>query len=60
MGGYTVTNSVDLIDEYCNNPSKYERWRLREAINDAKIHYEYGNASRDWYDYVVRKLTPYT
>ena len=60
VGGYTVTNSVDLIDEYCNNPSKYERWQLREAINDAKIHYEYGNVSRDWYDYVVRKLTPYT
>ena len=40
VGGHTAANSVDLIDEYCNNPSKYERWQLREAINDAKIHYE--------------------
>lgn len=60
MAGYTVTNSIDMIDEYCDNPSKYKAWQLREAINDAKIHYEYGNASRNWYDYVVSKLKPYT
>ena len=44
MSGYTVTNSIDMINEYCDNPSKYKKWQLREAINDAKIHYEYGNA----------------
>lgn len=60
MSGYTVTNSIDLIDEYCNNPSEYKTWQLREAIKDAKVHYEYGNASRDWYDYVVRTLSQYT
>ena len=60
MSGYTVTNSIDMIDEYCDNPTKYRSWQLREAINDAKIHYENGNASLSWYDYVVSKLTPYT
>lgn len=59
MNGYTVTNSIDLINEYCNNPSDYQKWQLQTAINDAKIHYEYGNASKDWYDYVVRTLSPY-
>lgn len=59
MSGYTVTNSIDLIDEYCENPEKYERWQLQSAINDARIHYESGNASRAWYDYVVRKLSAY-
>ena len=59
MSGYTVTNSIDLIDEYCNDPSSYKTWQLREAIHDAKIHYEYGNASKNWYDYVVRTLSPY-
>lgn len=59
MSGYTVTNSIDLIDEYCNNPSNYKSWQLREAINDAYKHYTYGNASKAWYDYVVRTLSPY-
>ena len=57
--GYTVKNSIDLIDEYCDNPSRYKSWQLREAINDAKIHYEYGNASKEWYESVVRILSPY-
>lgn len=59
MSGYTVTNSIDQIDEYCNNPSRYKRWQLSEAINDARTHYENGNASREWYDYVVRSLSRY-
>ncbi len=58
--GYTVTNSIDMINNYCNNPSLYKSWQIREAIHDAKIHYENGNASRDWYDYVVRTLSPYS
>ena len=60
MSGYTVTNSIDLIDEYCRNPSKYQSWQLREAIHDAEQHYKYGNASKSWYDRVVRTLSPYT
>ena len=57
--GYTVKNSIDLIDEYCDNPSRYKSWQLQEAIHDAKIHYEYGNTSKEWYDSVVRILSPY-
>lgn len=59
MSGYTVTNSIDLIDEYCSNPSRYQTWQLEEAVNDAYIHYKHGNASRSWYDRVVRILSPY-
>lgn len=59
MSGYTVKNSIGLIDEYCDNPSRYQKWQLQSAINDAYIHYQYGNASKDWYDSVVRILTPY-
>lgn len=57
--GYTVTNSIDMIDTYCSNPSKYKMWQIREAIHDAKTHYENGNVSKAWYDYVVSILTPY-
>lgn len=59
MPGYTVTNSIDLINEYCENPTAYKKWQLQAAINDAKIHYQYGNASKEWYDYVVAKLSKY-
>lgn len=59
MSGYTVSTSIDLIDEYCNNPSKYKKWQLQTAINDAKIHYQYGNVSKAWYDSVVRILSSY-
>ncbi len=57
--GYTVTNSIDMINEYCNHPDNYKEWQLKEAINDAYIHYTQGNASRSWYDSVVRILTSY-
>ena len=60
MSGYTVTNSIDLIDEYCETPSRYKSWQLSEAIKDARTHYEYGNTSRAWYESVVRILSPYT
>lgn len=59
MSGYTVTNSIDLINEYCNNPSQYKAWQLKEAINDAEIHYKHGNASKAWYESVVRILSAY-
>lgn len=58
--GYTVYNSIDTIDEMCNNPKKYSSSMLQGAINDAKVHYEYGNASRTWYESVVRILSQYT
>ncbi|MDR1410255.1 MAG: hypothetical protein LBJ12_08390 [Oscillospiraceae bacterium] len=57
--GYTVTNSVDLIDEYCEHPARYKDWQLREAINDARTHYEHGTKSKDWYEQVVRVLSKY-
>lgn len=59
MSGYTVTNSTSQIDEYCDNPTRYQKWQLREAINDARTHYENGNASKNWYEYVVRVLSRY-
>ncbi len=59
MSGYIVANSISLIDEFCNNPSRIPKWRLTEAINDARTHYEHGNASRDWYESVVRILSKY-
>lgn len=40
MSGYTVTNSIDTINAYCDNPSNYKKWQLKEALHDAKIHYE--------------------
>lgn len=58
--GYTVANSIDMINEFCDEPSKYPFWKLQEAINDAKTHYDYGNASKNWYDSVVRVLSQYT
>ncbi len=57
--GYTVTHSIDMINEYCNNPSAYKSWQLREAINDARMHYEQGKVSKSWYDQVVRILSSY-
>ncbi len=60
MSGYIVTNSIDMINEYCNDPSHYKSWQLRTAINDARTHYEHGNATETWYNSVVRTLSPYT
>ena len=59
MNGYTVSNSIDLINEYCNNPEAYPKWQLQQAINDARVHYDFGIASKDWYDYVVQRLSQY-
>lgn len=60
MSGYTVTNSIDMIDEYCNEPTRYKTWQLQEAINDAHTHYVNGCVSKAWYDSVVRILSSYT
>lgn len=60
MSGYTVTNSIDLINEYCDAPELYKSWQLREAINDAEQHYKNGNASKEWYEQVKRILSQYT
>lgn len=54
--GYTVSCSIDLINDMTDYPERYQEWQLRTAINDAKVHYEYGNASRQWYEYVVDTL----
>ena len=59
MSGYTVTNSISQIDAYCDNPARYQKWQLSTAIKDAKTHYEYGNASLNWYEYVVGVLSRY-
>lgn len=59
MYGYTNKISIDVIDNMCDDPSKYDKQDLQRAINDAKVHYEYGNASKAWYDSVVRILSSY-
>lgn len=59
MSGYYVKNSIDSINEYCNNPSEYKSNLFQGVINDALVHYEQGNASKEWYENVVRTLTPY-
>ncbi len=58
MSGYTVKYSIDLINEICENPTKY-RSLLRGAINDAETHYKFGNVTKMWYDYVVFTLSKY-
>lgn len=56
---YYVTNSIDMIDEYCADPTKYKSRQLSEAINDAHTHYVNGLVSKAWYDTVVRILSQY-
>ena len=46
--------------EYCNNPSRYSTWQLREVIADAGTHYENGSAIREWYENVLTTLSAYT
>jgi len=46
--------------EYCNNPSRYSTWHLREVIADAGTHYENGSAIREWYETVLTILSAYT
>ena len=59
MYGYVTKFSIDATDNCCNNPSKFKKGELQQAINDAKAHYQNGNASKDWYNYVVRRLSAY-
>ncbi len=59
MSGYTVTHSIDLINEYCEHPTWYKSWQLREAMKDAKVHYQYGNVTKYWYESVIRILSEY-
>lgn len=59
MYGYTTKMSIDLIDEICDSPSDYKKDMIQQALNDAKVHYEYGNASKAWYDSVCRTLNCY-
>lgn len=57
MSGYGVRMTIDMIDEICNNPSNYDYQDKRRAINDAEQHYLNGNASKAWYESVVRILS---
>ncbi len=57
--GYSVKHSIDLIDEICENPKQY-KGGYQGVINDARVHYENGNASKGWYDCVVERLSNYT
>lgn len=59
MNGYTTKMSIGLIDEICENPPAYSRGMIQQALNDARTHYKYGNATRAWYDTVVRILSSY-
>lgn len=59
MYGYTVKNSIDVINYYCEEPERYSKGVLQSALNDAFVHYQYGKVSKAWYEYVVQKLTPY-
>lgn len=56
MKNYTVKCDIGLIDLICENPKRYKNL-IQAAINDAKVHYENGNASKQWYDYVVKRLS---
>ena len=57
--GYTVKYSIDVINDICNEPEHYKALDFIAVMNDAKVHYEYGNASRAWYDSVCRVLSDY-
>ena len=59
MPGYTVKISIDVIDEICNDPSDFPRNVLMQALNDANVHYKYGNKSKNWYDSVCSILKSY-
>ena len=59
MYGYTVHCSIDTINYYCEEPEKYSKSTLQGALNDAWVHYQHGNVSKEWYDYVQQKLTTY-
>ena len=57
MSGYGVKMSISMIDEICDHPSNYDFQDRQRAINDAEQHYLHGNASKDWYESVVRILS---
>ena len=57
--GYTVKYSIDEIDDICSDPEHYKMLNLNNVISDAKVHYDYGNVSKAWYDSVCRILNEY-
>jgi hypothetical protein len=58
--GYTINYDKELIEEFCDNPSKYSSSMCRGAINDAIVLYKYSSwISRDWVEYVIDTLSPY-
>lgn len=58
--GYTIKYTKWVIEEFCDNPSKYSSSMYRGAINDAIVLYKYSSwISRDWVEYVIDTLLPY-
>ncbi len=58
--GYTVPYTRDFIDEMCNNPKGYRSDMYIGAINSALVIYKYSPyISKDWIEYVIRRLEPY-
>ena len=50
--GYT--NAISDIDSVTDSPRDYTTSDLRRAINDARVVYQAGNKSLDWYEQVKR------
>ncbi len=58
--GYTTKYNKSTIDEFCDNPDKYKSVSYIGVINDAITIYKYSDyISREWIEYVIRKLSPY-
>lgn len=58
--GYTAKYDKGLIDEFCNNPSKYSSDMYVGAINSAITHYKYSDyITREWIEYVIDTLSRY-
>jgi len=51
--------SLPSPNQFVPNQRFYMTWQLKAALNDARVHYENGNASKLWYEHVVRVLSPY-
>lgn len=56
---YFPRTSKDVIDEIVNDPEHYSPQLFQGIINDAELHYKNNDASKEWYEFVVRRLSPY-
>lgn len=58
--GYTVKYHKEIIDEYCDNPQKFNSSIYKGVINDAITIYKYtSQISEEWIEYVINRLSPY-